>query len=104
VSTRGPSLVEVEFLRAVGKRIRLLRLAHELTQDELAEASGISRAFINLLEHGGHGVDVVRLLRLATALHVSLTELLDVESPLAGHLPAAVDRPFVADRVEGLPS
>ncbi len=55
------------FLRALGKRIRIARLTRELTQAELADASGISRNFISLMEHGSHGVDVVRLLRIASA-------------------------------------
>jgi transcriptional regulator with XRE-family HTH domain len=65
------------FLRALGKRIRIARLTHELTQAELADATGISRSFISLLEHGGHGVDVVRLLRIAAALDLPLADLVN---------------------------
>ena len=82
---------EAAFLRLLGKRIRLLRLVRELTQDELARAAGMSRSFVSLIEKGSHGVDVVRLLRLADALDVSLLELLDL-----GH--------WEDDRMEGLPS
>jgi DNA-binding XRE family transcriptional regulator len=64
------------FLRAVGKRIRLLRYQHELTQDDLAAATGISRAFISVIENGGHGMNLVRLYRLARALSVEPCELL----------------------------
>ena len=64
------------WLRALGKRVRILRLTRELTQDELAAASGMSRSFVSLIEKGAHGVDVVRLLRLAAALDVELPELL----------------------------
>jgi transcriptional regulator with XRE-family HTH domain len=67
---------EEEFLRVVGRRIRIHRLVREMTQDQLAEAAGISRSFLSLLEHGARGIDVVRLLRLAAALDVPLTELL----------------------------
>ena len=82
---------EAAFLRALGKRVRLLWLVQELTQEELAQAAGMSRSFVSLIEKGSHGVDVVRLLRLANALQVSLPELLDVGAS-------------EADRVEGLPS
>ena len=82
---------EAAFLRRLGKRVRLLRLIRELTQDELAQATGMSRSFVSLIEKGSHGVDVVRLLRLADALDVPLLELLDLGS--SG-----------PDRVEGLPS
>lgn len=72
-----------EWLRALGKRVRILRLTRELTQDELAVAAGMSRSFVSLIEHGTHGVDVVRLLRLAAALDVPLAELIgeDPASP-----------------------
>ncbi len=68
------------FLRALGKRIRLARLVRELTQAELADAAGLSRNFLSLIEQGAHGVDVVRLFRLAAALDMPLVDLLDDRS------------------------
>lgn len=82
---------EAAFLRRLGKRVRLLRLVRELSQDELARAAGMSRSFVSLIEKGSHGVNVIRLLRLADALAVSLPELLDLGAS-------------EADRVEGLTS
>jgi transcriptional regulator with XRE-family HTH domain len=69
--------IDVEgWLRALGKRVRILRVTRELTQDELAVAAGMSRSFVSLIEKGAHGVDVVRLVRLAVALDVPLAELI----------------------------
>ena len=79
------------FRRALRKRLRLLRLVRELTQEELGQAAGVSRNFVSLLEHGSHCPDVVRLMRLASGLGVPLAELLDLGAP-------------VADLSEGLPS
>jgi transcriptional regulator with XRE-family HTH domain len=79
------------FMRALGKRVRLLRRTAELTQDELAAAAGISRSFVSLIEHGARGVDVVRLLRIAAVLGLPLHELVNL----------GVNG---ADRREGLPS
>jgi transcriptional regulator with XRE-family HTH domain len=62
-------------LRAIGKRVRLARLVREMTQAELADAAGMSRSFVSLIEHGMHGVDIVRLHRLAAALGVPLVDL-----------------------------
>jgi transcriptional regulator with XRE-family HTH domain len=74
--------VDVErWLRALGKRVRILRLTREMTQDDLAAAAGMSRSFVSLIEHGTHGVDVVRLLRLAAALDVPLGELIGITPP-----------------------
>ena len=69
------------WLRALGRRVRILRLTREMTQDDLAVAAGMSRSFVSLIEKGTHGVDVVRLLRLAAALDVPLAELLGVTPP-----------------------
>ena len=55
------------WLRGLGRRVRILRLTREMTQDDLATAAGMSRSFVSLIEKGTHGVDVVRLLRLAAA-------------------------------------
>lgn len=64
------------YLRALGKRVRLLRLTREMTQEQLGEAAGMSRSFVSVIEHGTGGVDVVRLLRIAAALDVPIEELL----------------------------
>jgi transcriptional regulator with XRE-family HTH domain len=66
------------FLRALGKRVRIARVTAEWSQAELAVRAGMSRNFISSIERGAHGVDVLRLLRLADALHVALTDLLPV--------------------------
>lgn len=71
----GGELEPEAFLLVVGKRIRILRLTRELTQDDLAAAAGISRSFVSLIEHGAKGIDVVRLLRIARVLEVPLHEL-----------------------------
>ena len=83
---------ESVFMRLLGKRLRLLRLTREMTQEELADAAGISRSFVSLLEHGARGVDMVGLLRLAAVLGLPLHELVRVEQATT------------ADQVEGLPS
>ena len=55
----------------------------------------MSRSFVGVIEHGAHGVDVVRLLRLAAVLGVSLPELVDV---------AGAGRALRREQDEGLPS
>jgi hypothetical protein len=54
----------------------------------------MSRSFVNAIERGDNGTNVVRLLRLAAALGMALPERVDLPSASA---PAA-------DRAEGLPS
>ena len=69
---------EEQLLRRLGRRIRLLRLTRELTQEQLAAETGISRSFISLLEKGRTGgCDLLRVYRLADARGVPVTDLLD---------------------------
>jgi DNA-binding XRE family transcriptional regulator len=67
------------WLRQIGKRVRILRLAAEKTQDQLADETGISRSFISLIEHGTQDCSVLRLWRIADVLGLSLVELLGGE-------------------------
>ena len=70
------------FLRALGDRVRLLRVSRRLTQAELAAHTEMSRNFISLLEHGTHGIDVLRLRALAAFFDLTVAELLsDLDSP-----------------------
>jgi transcriptional regulator with XRE-family HTH domain len=64
------------FLRSVGRQVRWLRFRHDLTQDELATAAGMSRSFVSLIEQGEHGMNLVRLHGLCRALGLEPWELL----------------------------
>lgn len=72
------------FLRALGKRVRLLRLTREWTQEQLGEAAGMSRSFVSLVEKGTQGIDVVRLWRFAEAFEMPLAELIAQATGAAG--------------------
>jgi len=71
----------VAFRRALGKRIRVLRVVRELTQDELAQSAGVTRNQVSAFERAAQRLDVVALVRLAAALDVSVPELLDASAP-----------------------
>ncbi|HJS47661.1 MAG TPA: short-chain fatty acyl-CoA regulator family protein [Gemmatimonadales bacterium] len=61
--------------RTLGSRIRRLRLDRHLTQAALAERSGISASYLNLLEHGRRRISAELLVRLAGALDLDLRTL-----------------------------
>jgi transcriptional regulator with XRE-family HTH domain len=63
-----------------GKRVRILRLTREMTQDQLGAAAGISRSFVSLIEKGTHDCSVLRLWRVADVLGVPLVDLLEDRS------------------------
>lgn len=81
------------FLHALGRIVRLGRLHAELTQQQLADRTGMSRSFISLIEHGSHGVDIVRLLRLAAVLRRPLASIvIDAEHRVTDGVPDAPQR------------
>lgn len=83
------------FLAALGRRVRRLRLLAELTQAELADATGMSRSFISLVEHGDSSLQVFRLWRLADALQVPVAALLPEPPDYADPGPRTTSTPLV---------
>lgn len=68
---------EARFNRRLGRRIRELRVRRGLAQQTLAEAIGISPAQLSHIESGRTGTTVWRLARIAAALRMPLSELLE---------------------------
>jgi transcriptional regulator with XRE-family HTH domain len=66
----------------VGERVREVRQAKRLTQDQLAEKTRMSKGFVSDLENGNRNVSSEYLLRIANALGASVDYLLrgDVDS------------------------
>lgn len=64
-------------LLRLGHRIRDLRTANGLTQEDLAEAGDIDRAYISDLESGRHNIGVLHLLKIAKALKVPVGALFE---------------------------
>lgn len=57
---------------AIGKRIKSIRLQRDMTQQELATASGITKANVCRVEEGKYSVGIDVLDKIADALGVSL--------------------------------
>ena len=60
----------------LGKRIRHLRKARSMTQEELAVASDIGVKYLSRIERGDTNVTVRLLDRIAAALNVETADLL----------------------------
>jgi len=58
-------------------RLKKIREAQGLTQQEFAKKAGISRAYLARLEIGRHDPHLSRLRKLAKALKVSVADLLE---------------------------
>lgn len=68
-------LLCMDMRKLVGRNAARLRKAAGLTQEQLAERSGLSQQYISGLEQGRRNPTVVTLYELATALGVSHVEL-----------------------------
>lgn len=62
--------------RDLGKRIKQQRIMNRLTQEELAEKSGISCSFVGHIERGEKKFSIGTLVALCNALRVSPNYLL----------------------------
>lgn len=62
--------------RIVAQNVRLLRLSRELTQEKLAEISGLHRTYVGSIERGERNISLENIDRLASALEVDPVDLL----------------------------
>ena len=63
-------------LKKIGKNIRSFRKKAGLSQIDLAVAVGIDRSYLSEIENGHRNFTIMLLQNLATALSVSLEDLL----------------------------
>lgn len=64
---------------AVQNRVREMRLARDLTQEQLAEAVGVSRQSINSIERGRYVPSLPLALLLARAFRCPVDEIFALE-------------------------
>lgn len=73
-------MIDKEVLqKAIGKRIKQLREKKNITQVELAHLCDFDKPNMNRLEAGNTNPTLYTLLKIATNLDVSLTELVELE-------------------------
>jgi transcriptional regulator with XRE-family HTH domain len=66
---------DADYKKAVGYRVKRLRLGAGATQDVLAERCGIYRTYLSRIEAGSANPTLVVLASLAAALNVRLCDL-----------------------------
>src|SRR3954447_2414783 len=86
----------------LGRRLRELRTARGLRLSDLARESGLSVSFLSQVEQGQSDIAVGRLMRIAHALGVQLTELVEVPAAPARPLVRAGERATLPTPTEGL--
>ena len=73
----------------IGQKIRKIRKAHNLSQEELAEKVGISTTHMSHIETGNTKLSLAVFADIAEALEVRTDELLD--NPAAGTTSTSLD-------------
>jgi transcriptional regulator with XRE-family HTH domain len=66
-------------LTLFGERVRVLRQARSLSQEALALAAELDRTYIGGVERGERNISLLNIQKIAQALNVSLTDLLQFE-------------------------
>lgn len=66
----------MDIRKLVGRNTVRFRKALEMTQEQLAERSGLSQQYISGLERGSRNPTILTLYELATALRVAPEEFL----------------------------
>jgi transcriptional regulator with XRE-family HTH domain len=64
-----------------GRRVRELRLARGLSQEELAFRAGVHRTYLGSIERGERNPALKNIAAIAAALDVSLAELFRFDNP-----------------------
>lgn len=68
-------------LEIFGRTVRQLRRQRGLSQEALAEAAGVNRSYLSEIEGGGVSPGILVVLRLARALDVPVSKLLEDFTP-----------------------
>lgn len=66
---------ELDF-KLIGRRVRNFRRMHEMTQENLAEAAGLSVPYVSHIERGARKASISTLIKIASALNVTVDALL----------------------------
>lgn len=62
-----------------GQKVKLLRKAKVLSQEDLADKSGLNRPYISAIEQGKRNVSLEVMGKLAEALEIELKEFFEKE-------------------------
>ncbi|WP_312222130.1 helix-turn-helix domain-containing protein [Rhizobium rhizoryzae] len=90
-----------QFEEATGSRLKILRQREGLTLDELAKASGVSRAMISRIERGEVSPTASLLARLCESLGLSLSHFFAPDSPASDPFVRHDDQRLWRDPVTG---
>ena len=67
----------MNILQKFGLEVKKLRSSIGITQEELAELSGLSRQYIGDVERGTRNISLINIEKLSKALNIPLSQLLN---------------------------
>lgn len=79
VGLERPRLSLTDHLVAMGRKINSTRTALDMTQQDLAKASGLDRTYISMVERGRQNLTMGAIVKIADALNVPIAELVSTE-------------------------
>lgn len=62
-------------LVGIGKRIRAIRKAQGLSQEQLANDASLDRSYLGGIERGQHNFNVITLVKIADTLNIKIGDL-----------------------------
>ena len=81
----------MDVLKAVGKKIRVIRKGQGFSQEDLGEKTGLSANYIGLVERGQKQVTLVTLAKIAASLGVDLSVLFEGHSTRGKKSPTEIE-------------
>ncbi len=80
----APAPEETSVRVSLGRRIREIRRAQGVSQEELAHKSGLDRSYVGCVERGERNVSIDNITALARALSVPIAALVTFPDEEAG--------------------
>ncbi|MBP2110285.1 helix-turn-helix domain-containing protein [Paenibacillus silagei] len=77
-----PDESKTELVKRIGERIRRLRKEMNLSQEQLAERSGLHTNYVGQIERGEKNLTLETLEKVVTGLNISLEELFRYIGPM----------------------
>lgn len=71
------SIEDKSLLIGFGLSVRKVRLDKNLSQDTLAELSGLHRTYISSIERGERNVSLINMVNISKALDIPLCDLIE---------------------------
>lgn len=70
------SIMKSEILIQFGNRVKALRKAQNMSQEDLADAAGLHRTYIGMIERAEKNITLVNIEKIAKALKIKIKDIL----------------------------